>query len=196
MKKLISLLILTFSSCYVEPLTYYDEVPQYHDIKSFKKYIIKKGEHTSGTHIDLTNNDNIEAYIKLTESCNYILTNTEDQGDINKLIGLSDATFHQEASARIGWRSFDNNLEIYAYIRQNGKHEPYFLGIVNPNDVFYSSIEIFPNTYRITFDYKSTHKTILINRASKYSGVRYKLFPYFGGNQRSPQDITVFIKEI
>lgn len=183
--------ILLLTSCYKEPVTFWDDAPELFDISSFKQYTIKKGEHSSGNHFNLTQSTHLEAYIQLTESCNYQL-NSVDQLDINKLIGLSDALSHSDASVRFGWRSIDGQLEIHAYIRYGGRHTAYYLGTVEPDEVFYTRIQIFPNEYRLKLRNQETR----IGRASQYTGIRYQLYPYFGGNQKAPHDIQINIKEI
>lgn len=189
--KYILLFVLFISSCYKEPVTYWNDAPELFDIKSFKEYNIKKGEHRSGNHFSLTLSTHVEAYVQLTETCNYEL-NSVDQLDINKIIGLSDAASHSDSSVRFGWRSVNNQLEIHAYIRYNGKHNSYFLGTVKPDEVFYTKIEIYPNEYRLKLRNQETR----IGRESKYTGVRYKLYPYFGGNQTAPHDMLIRIKHV
>lgn len=191
MKGIAILIILLLTSCYKEPVTFWDDAPQLYDISSFKTYTIQKGEHSSGNHFNLTQSTHLEAYIQLTESCNYNL-NSIDQFDINKLVGLSDALSHSDSSVRFGWRSLEGQLEIHGYIRSNGQHTSYLLGTVKPDEVFYVRIQIYPDEYRLKLRNQETR----IGRASQYTGIRYQLYPYFGGNQTAPHKIQINIKVI
>lgn len=53
--------------------------------------------------------------------------------------------------------------------------------------------------YKITvmdINDKGNTNTLQIKRNKPYTGIRYKLYPYFGGNQKAPHDIQINIKEI
>lgn len=203
MKGIITLLIIIlFNACYVQPVTYYntDDIVVPIDLKGFKGYTIKKGEHTSGTHIDVTYNDNIEAYVQLSESMHYRLQDTVDQWDVNKIIGLSDAIHHHTASIRLGWRSIQNRIDLVAYVRQEGIHRTYpLIEMENAKGVIYTKIIIYPMYYKITvmdINDKGNTNTLQIKRNKPYTGIRYKLYPYFGGLSKAPHDIQINIKEI
>lgn len=185
MKQLLYLLLLSaaFISCHKPEIT--------EDLDGFVVYTIKKGEHSAGSSVSFRAGNSIECLGVLTESCIYTI-NPEDQGDTNKLFGLSDSLSHSDHSARFGWRYYNNQLEILAYVRRNGNFYYDVLGTVKPGDVERYKIEILDNVYRFTFK----DKVFDAPRTSKYTGPRYTLYPYFGGNQTAPQDIVIKLKRI
>jgi len=174
---LIFILLVLIISCYKT------------DSDGFIVYKIKKDSHSSGTHFSLTTSKKIECLGILTESCLYDLK-SENQLDINKLFGLSDSYNHSDDSARFGWRSLNNNIEILTYVRRNNNFYYESMGTVEPNEIAYYSIEVQDTQYRFQFN----KKIINIERTSQYSGVRYRLYPYFGGNEVAPHDIIIKLK--
>lgn len=185
MKQLLYLLLFAagFISCHKPEIT--------QDLDGFVVYTIKKGEHSAGSSVSFRAGNSIECLGILTESCIYTI-NPEDQGDTNKLFGLSDALSHSDHSARFGWRYYNNQLEILAYVRRDGNFYYEVLGTVQPGETQRYRIEILNDIYRFTFK----DKVFDMPRTSKYTGPRYTLYPYFGGNITAPHDITIKLKRI
>lgn len=184
MKNIILIFFLFITSCSTNP-------PMIDVEDDFTTYGIKQGEHSSGNHISLTLSKKIECLVVLTETCIYDL-NSDDQGDINKLFGLSDSYNHSDHSARFGWRYFNNRIEILSYVRRDGNFYYEFIGVVEPNQINVYKIEILEDKYRFYFN----KKILDMDRTSKYSGIRYKLYPYFGGNNFAPHNVFIKIKFI
>jgi hypothetical protein len=155
----------------------------------FLLYTIKKGEHSSVSGPYFTNATKVSCQVILDESCIYTISE-ENQCDTNKLFGLSDAYNHSDHSARFGWRYYNNKIDILTYVRRDGNFYFNVIGSVNPRDTNYYSIEILPDVYRFIFNNTVSD----VQRTSQYSGARYRLFPYFGGNEKAPQDIFIKIK--
>jgi hypothetical protein len=185
MKQLVYFLLFAagLTSCY-KP-----EIIQ--DLDGFIVYTIKKGEHYSGSNLSFKSGDTIECLGIMTESCIYTIDSI-NQCDINKLFGLSDALSHSDDSARFGWRYYNNDIEILAYVRRGSNFYFEILGTVNAGDVERYKIEILKDVYRFTFK----DKVFNMPRTSNYKGPRYTLYPFFGGNITAPHDITIKLKKI
>lgn len=117
----------------------------------------------------------------------------ENQGDINKLYGASDcATDHQKNSARFGWRWYQNALEIWAYTYANGKRKFALVGTVPLNSM--NTYEILFTDTNYIFKLNNTEVSLPRHCISKTQG--YKLYPYFGGDEVAPHEITIEIQDV
>jgi hypothetical protein len=150
-------------------------------------YLIKKGKHDSGFHVHLTMENQLTADAILTDSCIYDLNDPQLQSDTNKLFGLSDNLYHEWDSARIGWRFYENKLEVMGYSRVDGQHYEQHLAFVEPNVSYRYSVKILDGEYQ----YWINDQCITHLRTSKYNFVRYWLYPYFGGTSVAPHDILI-----
>lgn len=164
-------------------------------------YIIKEGSHTSNVQGSLPGNGlrslkstTLEFTARFDQSAVYNLGNN-DQQDVNKLYGFSDCnSHHQNNSARFGWayNLESNEVDIYAYVYNNGNRVIQLIGSAGINET---------NLYRITleegsylFEFKNFAERV--NRGSDCGfGLYYLLYPYFGGNAKSPHDIKIYITE-
>ena len=185
MKQLLYILLFAagFISCHKPEIT--------QDSDGFVIYTIKKGQHYSGSSVSFKSSNTIECLGIFTESCIYTIDSV-NQCDINKLFGLSDALSHSDDSARFGWRYYNDQIEILAYVRRGSNFYFKILGNVKPRDVERYRIEILNDVYRFTFK----NSVFDMPRTSKYTGPRYALYPYFGGNITAPHDITIKLKKI
>ena len=111
--------------------------------------------------------------------------------DINKLIGWSDCgEDHLESSIRFGWRWTDS-LEIHWFKHENGNFS--FAKI--------TSVDLCtPRNYYLkihTWDYEMQVDgvKVFIPRNCVRQRRRYQLYPYFGGDEKAPHDITIKIKK-
>ena len=155
-------------------------------------YTIKKGCHYSGLHFSLTTSNELTADVVFTESCIYTLDNPSKQADVNKLLGLSDNYSHSWDSARIGWRYLDNKLEVLGYSRNDGQHYSEHLAFVELYKQYRFGVKILPGEYQYTID----NQMISMKRTSTYGGIRYLLYPYFGGESVAPHEIRIRMKHI
>jgi hypothetical protein len=160
-----------------------------------RKYTIAEGSHESDHPTDfpsLATDLNFKA--KFDSSAIYTTTIPSNQDDTNKLLGYSDCgSFHDTNSARFGWRWVDGQLQIMAYWYVNGvRPEPIQVANVSINTI---------NSYRIQF--QSDKYIFTVNDTNKvevpktchYNGIRYKLYPYFGGDENAPHEIRIWIEE-
>lgn len=147
------------------------------------------------------------ARFRFTDSCMFDLKN-EDQHDVNKLFGFSIGHHQKKSSFRFGWRPLLNNMtiEIVAYEYHDGVRQKTMpIYEVQLNKWYKFRIGYLPlinRTHYLIMD-EETNKLIkdreiyeFINdfNLSKKSGLGYTLGIYFGGNEKAPQDITIYKK--
>ncbi|MDB5255606.1 MAG: hypothetical protein JWM14_301 [Chitinophagaceae bacterium] len=160
-----------------------------------KKYTIAPGAHETSDPIVFKTTSELKFKAKFDSSAIYTTIDPSNQDDTNKLLGLSDCgTLHQTNSARFGWRWVNNQLEIMAYC---------YIGEIRPEPVRVAIVELNTvNTYSIAF--KSDRYIFTVNDTNKvevpkscdYNGLRYKLYPYFGGDEPAPHEINIWIEEL
>ena len=111
-----------------------------------------------------------------------------NQTDINKLAGFSDCNSyleHHTNSARFGW-NWTDSLNIYAYCYVRGRASHKYITSVNLNKVYRYRIYKCASKYLFCLNGKS----VWMERNNK-EGSGYTLFPYFGGQSKSPHDIKI-----
>jgi hypothetical protein len=114
-----------------------------------------------------------------------------NQNDINKLYGVADCgTHHHENSARFGWRWNGQTVEIFAYYYVNKERLSVKLGnaAIGQENSYVLSVE--GNQYVFQYNEKETK----VNRhcdSPAFDG--YLLYPYFGGDETAPHDISIHI---
>lgn len=164
---------------------------------------IKKGRHRSDfsriwPHIGATS---VSCEVNFNPNCKYDL-DSHDQMDINKLFGLSFG-WHHRNSARFGWRwdLQDNFIEILAYVYIDGTRVNEFsadihIGYVKPGEWNKYSLELQNGYYNFAV-YNSKRKTTVSKRieAGHTRKWGYRLYPYFGGNQRAPHTMNIEFSE-
>ena len=153
-------------------------------------YLILKGKHSSNAPVSITQANSIHFEAMFDESAIYNLGN-EDQLDINKLIGLSEGMeSHHKNSVRIGWRwSLDKQtVELLSYCYINGERSYTHICDVNLHERFEGTISIERDCYYVRIN-SQEHREKRLKEST--SGIRYLLFPYFGGNQKAPHNITI-----
>ena len=168
---------------------------QYEDVAGYREYEIKKDSHYSnGPGYSELGNSYLSYDIIFDESAKYNL-NGPDQADINKLFGFSDCGHHHENSARFGWRWYNNQLEILSYCYINGIRTHNYLASVELNKSYRYVIELDNGAYRFRIIDKINHFEVTRGEDCK-QGLYYLLYPYFGGNQEAPHDISIFMRRI
>lgn len=82
-------------------------VPFFHFAWNFKLFILKL----------FSNLNKIEGTIVFDEKCKYLTPNPDNQGDINKLLGLRKTLFSAKNATMLGWRwnPEDNLIDIFLY---------------------------------------------------------------------------------
>ena len=186
MKKLILLILLLptlLASCAKET-----------DEFGYKTYIIKKGEHRSGNFFNHPVNSRINFKFILDESAEYTTEIAENQYDVNKIYGFSDfGKSHQKYSIRLGWRYIKGNVELCWLKRENSSMSSGFIQTIDINTAYKAMIDVGTFYYTIAIN---NDTTLVRRRPDGFWGQirRYYLYPYFGGNEFAPHDITIKIK--
>ena len=179
LKLVIIFVILSFVSC------------KKIDDNGFRVYKIKEGRHRSNTAYCTTRSNYISFEAIFDESARYTSLNPINQYDINKLYGLSDCgTSHTKNSIRFGWRWLNDSLEILWYKREDGEFSFGNITTVDLNTSYHYTITFTKDSYILSVD----GIEVIVNRKCFGDHKRYYLYPYFGGDETAPHDITVRIK--
>ena len=158
-------------------------------------FLIKSGEHYSNRLLyktfNILNTRRFLSYIvSFSKECQYTL-NKEDQADINKLFGFSYGWNHHRNSARFGWCWNNNQLEIYSYVYEAGIRKSNFITVVDLDKEYKMSIQDEDDqwVFIINNDWGSPIQTFVEKNCKFTCGL--KLWPFFGGNNPAPHDMTI-----
>lgn len=158
-----------------------------------KQYIIKQGQHSSTHSVSKATIAHLKFKATFDSSAIYTTVDKSNQGDINKLYGISDCNSpHHENSARFGWRWMDDNLEIYAYTYINGERNFKYITSVSFDKEFTYELNLAPEQYVFTVN----GVTVTMERHCAGTASGYRLYPYFGGDETAPHDITIHIDDL
>jgi len=157
-------------------------------------YRIEAGEHDSKPGgVELFSGEKMSISFAFDDSAKYLFSGeaATDQGDINKLYGLSDCfSPHMSDSARFGWRWYADRLEIHAFTHKNGEFSNQFIDVIQPNRPYKGSIELSED--RTRYIYTLNGIRVEMERGCRDNLMHgYHLRPYFGGNRTAPHAITV-----
>lgn len=183
------LLLISITSCK-------KELDDMFNLHSWIKYTIKQGNHHSTRQVATFEGSELRFLAEFNGSAIYNLASATNQTDINKLYGFSDCNDgHHKNSARFGWNWDNKNyrLKIYAYCYNNGQFQHKFIKSIELNTQYEYKIKISDSQYIFTLDGETTY---MPRGCSNKGGIKYNLFPYFGGNEAAPHDITIKIKEL
>jgi hypothetical protein len=161
---------------------------------TFQDYIIAKGQHYCQqlTIVPIAYTK-LDFVVKFDSSAVYTTTQPINQYDINKLYGFSDNNApHHQFSARVGWRWSDGALRLFAYTYNNSVVEETEISAVSIGEEHSCSITIDGPAYIFSVDGK---KLTMRRESTSATAGGYKLFPYFGGDETAPHEITIRIKE-
>lgn len=162
---------------------------------SYRTYILRKGEHYSKPNpFRLTTKSSLRFNAIFDSSCIYKTVDSINQYDINKLYGFSDCgSQHLTNSARIGWRWVNNELQLFAFVHNNGAILPETsMGSAPIGSVINCRITCKPSVYE--FEVNGLVKTLPRHCYSAFT--RYMLNPYFGGDETAPQNIRILIDQL
>ena len=161
----------------------------------FTQYTIKKGEHYT-TENNFVPVDTVELAftVQFDSSAVYTTANPQNQYDINKLYGFADnGAAHHLYSARFGWRWSDNALRLFAYVYNAGEVLSEEIATVPIGSPIRCRLDVAGNQYH--FYCNEWFKT-LPRASTTQKGKGYLLYPYFGGDEKAPHDITIWIKNL
>tara|TARA_Y100000385_G_C13042952_1_gene616104 strand:- start:876 stop:1427 length:552 start_codon:yes stop_codon:yes gene_type:complete len=178
--KLLSLILLLLIGCH-KP-----------DDQGYKTYTIKGGKHRS-TYAYHTSKDTIFNWsVIFDSSAIYTTKDSLNQLDINKLIGWSDCgEGHMEYSIRFGWRWLNDSLEIHWFKHENGHFSFAKITTVNLCEPYDYYLKIHDWDYEMAVD----GVKVFIPRNCVSHKRKYKLYPYFGGEEAAPHTMKIKIKD-
>ena len=162
---------------------------------AFTQYQIKSGQH-SATHNPYTaiETDSLQFVVRFDSSAIYQSLKPENQYDINKLYGFADnGADHHQFSARFGWAWHDGGLQLYGYVYNSGKRESKHLGAVPIGTEISCILAVTPTAY--VFHY-GDESTTMPRSSTTPKAKGYLLYPYFGGDEVAPHNISIWIKNL
>lgn len=162
---------------------------------TFIQYQINSGQHSATHHPYKTiETDSLQFIVRFDSSAIYQSLKAENQYDINKLYGFADnGSDHHQFSARFGWAWHDGALHLYAYVYNAGKRESKHLGAIPIGAETACVLAVTPTAY--VFHYGDV--TATLPRSSTTPQAKgYLLYPYFGGDEVAPHNISIWIKQL
>lgn len=163
-----------------------------------KKYLIFKNWHYSFFLFGrlfgwFYNKKKFNIKFKFSNECWWEIPRDHNDLDLNKLIGLSFGLIRKN-SIRISWvPDFNNKNRIriygYSYDSNNKEHISKYICDVETMKEYNCYIEIKENTYII--DMTPLGKIGLNNNIRDSKFIK-KLYPYFGGNNKSPNKMYIW----
>ncbi|MEP7318699.1 MAG: hypothetical protein ABI921_08150 [Panacibacter sp.] len=157
-------------------------------------YLIPKGnQYCTPNPLTFTTQSQLTFKAVFDSSCIYTTIDPVNQYDINKLYGFSDCSSHHLTnSARIGWRWSNDSLRIFSFVHNEG--------VMLMNEIttarIGSTIKCRITCLTDSYSFEVNGKSISVPRHCSGNYTRYKLYPYFGGDEVAPHDINIWIKEI
>ncbi|MBW3544849.1 MAG: hypothetical protein KY428_04480 [Bacteroidetes bacterium] len=161
--------------------------------KAATLYKISRGKHHATRQYQALEAASLSFQAMFDSSAIYTTTDPGNQADINKLLGISDCdTHHHTNSARFGWRWYEGELQILAYTYANGQRNFQLLGSVSLGAYHSYSLSFEEDTYVFQLD---GGEPVILPRACSGTAKGYKLYPYFGGDEPAPQDVSLWVVE-
>ncbi len=163
--------------------------------ESFATYTIKAGErYCNDNPFVSTSLNQLSFKVKFDSSAIYSTIDPGNQDDINKLYGFADNNaFHQQYSARFGWRWSNNELRLFSYVYNNGIRDSKELASITIGKEHICGIIVKPRSYIFSVNGKIDS---LPRLATSPKAEGYKLYPYFGGDEVAPHQVTIYIKDL
>ena len=169
-----------------------------------KWFWISEGSHYStpiGNKVGVNRSGNEwEWEVLFDSSCLYTSADLRDSsniGDINKLVGFSDCGLnHSQNSFRIGWRPsslYSDSLELLSYVRRDGMFTFTPITTITTNELIFIYLT-FSDTTHICCINGICDTTERV--CSEWEGRKRALFPYFGGDETSPHNMRIWIKNL
>lgn len=186
-----AVLLLSLASCDKSDFT--DRIKDTTPTDQYTKYIIAKGSQSANLSKYMpVNTSEMKFTVKFDNSAIYQTADPSNQGDINKLYGFSDNNLdHHQFSARFGWRWYQNSLQIFAYVYNNGVMSNKHIANIAIGSEASCSIRVAGNQYIFTLN---GTQVVMPRAATTEQAAGYQLYPFFGGDEMAPQEIDIWIK--
>ncbi len=169
---------------------------EFDDTVPFREFKIPQGKHSSTHRLSEMDHEWLSFEVIFDESAIYETVDPNNQADINKLFGFAECNSnHEENSIRFGWRWFNDELQVFAYEHLDGNIIWEQMGVVELNRTYRFNIFLFDDRYELEVEEFGVKNTIMTRSELVCTkGAYYLLWPYFGGNETAPQDISVFMR--
>ncbi|HRI22154.1 MAG TPA: hypothetical protein PLA68_14425, partial [Panacibacter sp.] len=99
---------------------------------------------------------------------------------------------HLVNSARIGWRWSNDSLRIFSFVHNEGEMLMNEITTAKIGSIIKCRIACLADSY--TFEVNGKISSVPRHCSGNYT--RYKLYPYFGGDEATPHDISIKIAEL
>lgn len=163
------------------------------------KYFIKEGSHSpKNRFIKFHSTREFSIVCKFDSSCIYSFDNDKNLA-INKIFGLAFGWNHHWNSFRIGWRCKDDLIEILAYWYVDKKRFDKGLFFVTTDKRFYVNVRLVNNQALIIYKKEKEEKFNKVNFVFNSNDkaipeIGYVNYPYFGGTNKTPHNMTIYLK--
>jgi hypothetical protein len=160
----------------------------------FITYLIPAGSHKSTASVlKKVTLKQMSFVVRFNQTAVYATKDSTNQTDINKLWGFSEGLDNQYNSARIGWAWVDNQLRLYTYVYNDGVRSFQQISAIPINADVMCNIAISGNEYIFTVD-----KTVIRMKRTAPGDIAVGLqqYPYFGGDEPAPHDISILLKSL
>ena len=176
---LIPLLIFVFISC----------TKVQREESGFEVFLIKKGQHNSRSAFVSYDDSILKFDVVFDSTAIYNIVAHDDNEDVNKLFGMTDCGMANHMnSARIGWRWFQDSLQLFSYVYCNSVRTITYITSANIGEEVHCSITAKRGQYVFSVN------SVLHNEKRICTGNdRYLQYPYFGGNRLAPHNISIKI---
>ena len=161
---------------------------------TYTTYLIRQGQHyCDQSTLKSVATSEMKFMVIFDSSAIYQSVNPVNQYDINKLYGFSEGYDNQYNSARIGWRWSDNALRLFGYVYKLGVRYSQEITTIPFNTEISCSIKLSGSNYIIT----AKGVSVTMPRGlSSTSASGFQQYPYFGGDEVAPHNISIKIKNI
>ncbi len=159
---------------------------------TYVTYLIRQGQHyCDKSALKSVSVTEMKFFAKFDQSAIYQTVDPYNQYDVNKLWGFSEGLNNQYNSARIGWAYNDGALRLYGYVYSIGVRYFQEITTILPGQEISCSIKLSGSTYILS----ANGISITLPRGSTTTKANgYQQYPYFGGDEVAPHDISIFIK--
>jgi hypothetical protein len=160
----------------------------------YTTYLIPAGSHyVNNSTLKSVKTSEMKFAVKFDSSAIYTTLAPINQSDINKLYGFSEGFNNQYNSARIGWNWYLGKLNLYAYVYNKGVRTFRKITSVAIGAEHNCSIKVWGTNYIFTVNGIS----ITLGRALKtVTASGFQQYPYFGGDEVAPHNITILIRNL